>query len=210
MTTLRDMQIRAVTFFALFVCGAAMADVTERFAKVRDDAEAIEGLGSFLDRYIGDCGILPSPDCISRAKTFRQGATGKKFYMIVTEESASMLSMGAFDPSTQKFTINMTPIFPASSYALTHGIPSRTDAHGNPVMTYLPISGVAPEETDAATIGRWVSMRNVRVQVVFTPQGVWEMPKKGGGKIRGVKAQFVAVRLTNAKNGAELGLWFAR
>src|SRR5688572_30326895 len=72
----------------------ALADVDARFAKLRDSAEPIGGLATFISKYV------------------RQPTQGKSYYMIITEESADMLQFGAYDPRGE-FTLNVTPFFAA-------------------------------------------------------------------------------------------------
>ena len=47
----------------------------------------------------------------------------------------------------------------------------------------------------------------MRLQVVFTPQGLWELPKKGGGKVHGVKVRFDAILVTVGRTGDQVALW---
>ena len=54
---------------------------------------------------------------------------------------------------------------------------------------------------------RMFSIRGVRAQVVFTPQGVWSLPKKGGGKNFGVTARIEAILVTEGRTGEQMGLW---
>ncbi|MDX2009522.1 MAG: DUF6066 family protein [Myxococcaceae bacterium] len=87
----------------------ALADVDARFAKMRDVAEKIGGLSEFIDNYAGVCGPLMTAQCEEKRKEFRRGADGKKHYMIVTEDSTNVLSMGDANPITGEFILNMTP-----------------------------------------------------------------------------------------------------
>jgi hypothetical protein len=201
-------MFRALALSSLILALPALADVDPRFAKLRDQAEAIEGLGAFLDKYVGDCGT--DADCKRNTDVFRSAANGKKFYMIITEDSVNNLQMGTYDPGDQTFTLNLTPFFPASNSAITQGAPSRTDANGNPVMSFLTLKGTVPEGGNASTISRMVNMKTLRLQVVFSPQGLWSLPKKGGGKITGVKAKIDAVLVTVGRTGEQVALYTAR
>jgi hypothetical protein len=201
-------MFRALAYGALFIAGVAWADVDPKFAKLRDSAEAIEGLGNFLDKYVGDCGT--DADCKRNTETFRSAANGKKFYMIITEDSVSNLQMGTYNPGDQTFTMNLTPFFPASSSAITGGAPSRTDGNGNPIMPFMTIKGTVPEGGNAQSVARMISMKTLRLQIVFTPQGLWTLPKKGGGKITGVKARIDALLVTVGRTGEQIGLYVAK
>jgi len=90
---------------------------------------------------------------------------------------------------------------------VSHGAPSKTDANGNPIMPFLPITGPIPQLGNMTMITRMLNSRQLRVQVVFTPQGLWTLPKKGGGKITGVKTRFDAVLITVGRSGDQIALW---
>ncbi|MFZ5469384.1 MAG: DUF6066 family protein [Myxococcota bacterium] len=182
----------------------------ERLAKLREGAEPLSGLGSFLEKYVGDCPpkALGGAECSQNAASFRAKANGKKFYMVVAEDSA-VISMGGIT-SDGGFTLNVTPFFGAAGTALTHGAPSRTDASGNPVLPFLRVKGTAPDGLSADSIARMASMRTLRLEVVFTPQGLWTLQKKGGGKVTGVKGKIEAMWVTIGRTGQTIGHWPAR
>lgn len=194
----------------------ARADVDPAFARLRDAAQApgqggaIEGLGAFLDKYVGDCdGTLEGQECRQNAKAFRQSATGKKFYLMVSEDSVTQLAAGPHDPRGE-LTLHITPFFPAGGYALTHGAPRKTDGNGNPIIPWLVLRVKTPDDWIGGTLERFLRMRAFRLQLVFTPQDVWTLSKPGGGKIRGVKAKIHAILISNGRTGEELGLWLAK
>ncbi len=195
---------------ALVPC-AALADVDPKFAALRDAAEPVGGLGQFLDNFIGECATTGGVDgeCKQNAAAFRQKMHGKKLYMIVTEDRAGMLSAGDFDMRKGEFTIQVTPFFSAGGYALTQGAPKRTDANGNPMLPYITLKG-AKEDWDAMRFQRLFSSRELRLQVVFTPQEVWTLPKKGGGKIYGVRAKIEGLLVTVGRTGEQAALWVSR
>jgi hypothetical protein len=201
-------MFRALVALSLAVGGLAWGDAEPRFEKVKGDAEALQGLGSFLDKYVGDCGT--DAECKKNTETFRTAANGKKFYMIISEEAVSNLTMGRYDPGSGEFSLNLTPFFPASNSAVTQGAPSHTDANGNPVMPFMTIKGQVPEGKNEQSISRAVAMKVLRLQVVFTPQGLWSLPKKGGGKIVGVKSRIDAVLVTVGRTGETIGLYVAK
>jgi hypothetical protein len=201
-------MFRTFIGLSLVVASVASADADPKFAKLRDQAEALQGLGAFLDKYVGDCGT--DAECKKNTETFRSAANGKKFYMIITEESVTNLSMGNYDPGSQSFTLNLTPIFTASNSALTQGAPSKTDANGNPVMPYMTIKGEVAEGGNHEAIQRAVNSKSLRLQVVFTPQSLWTLPKKGGGKIIGVRSRIDAVLVTVGRTGDQVALYLAK
>ncbi|MCP3164312.1 DUF6066 family protein [Myxococcus qinghaiensis] len=197
-----------VAVAALLLPTLALADVDARFAKLRDDSEPLGGLGAFLEKYIGACeGALVDPQCKAQAEAFRKKYQGKQLYMIVVEDDASMLSPGPYSPVTGEYTINITPFFPGGRYAMTHGAPKKSDGNGNPVLPYLTVTGTLPDGWNGQIFSRMFSMRGVRAQVVFTPQGVWSLPKKGGGKNFGVTARIDGLIVTEGRTGTQLGLW---
>ena len=194
---------------AMAVSSAAFGDSDPRFVKLRDSAEAVQSLATFVEHYVGSCGPLSSGGgaCEKNAEAFRKTANGKKYYMIVVEESTSVLSMGeAIDDG---FILNLTPFFAASDSALTHGAPSRTDANGNPVMPYLRIESALPDGWNMGIMGRQVQARSMRMQIVFTVQGMWTLPKKGGGTIKGVKTKFEGIIVQVGRTGDMVGQWYA-
>lgn len=202
-------MFRAFVIAALVVPAVAAADVDPRFAKLRDSADSLASLGAFLDKYVGDCGPISEggSECAKNAETFRKAANGHKFYMILTEDSTSVLSMGGFNPQGGEVTFNLTPFFPGSNSAITHGAPSKTDANGNPVLPFITFKGTLPDTWNVQMMQRQVQARQMRLQVVFTPSGLWELPKKGGGKIRGVKVKLEAVLVTVGRTGDQVALW---
>src|SRR5690242_10539940 len=112
-------MFRAFHFLALLVPALAWADIDPRFAKLRDTSTVMDSLGGFLDKYGGDCGSLSEGggECLKNSETFRKASNGHKLYMILTEDSTSVLSMGAFNPQGGEVTFNLTPFFPASNSA---------------------------------------------------------------------------------------------
>ena len=65
-------------------------------------------------------------------------------------------------------------------------------------------------ETPPAMMARQVQAQALRMQIVFTPMGVWTLPKKGGGQLRGVKAKFEAVLVTVGRTGDTIGMWTSK
>jgi hypothetical protein len=201
--------VRWLVTLMLLVPAMALADADPRFARLRDQAEAITSVASFVDKYVGDCvsPLLGGSECAKNAELFRRGATGKKFYMIITEDSSGVLQMGEVDVGKGTLTLNLTPFFAGSNSAITHGAPTKTDANGNPVLPFIRIPSVLPEGWNPGLMARQVQSKAMRLQIVFTPQGVWSLPKKGGGTIKGVKARFEAVLVTVGRTGEQVGLW---
>ncbi len=197
---------------AVLFAAPAFADTDLRFVKLRDGAEKLGGLGPFLEDFVGDCeGALAAGDCKAKASKFRAEMKKKKFFMIVDEDAAAgLLSAADFDVDNNSFTLNITPFFAGGEYALTMVAPTKTDANGNPRVPLLATEGTIPENHSGQRMSRLFAARAMRIQVVFTPQDVWSLPKKGGGKIYGVKAKFDAVLVTIGRTGEVLSLHLAK
>jgi hypothetical protein len=185
----------------------AHADVDRRFAKLRDNAEPLSSVGALVDKYVGDCLPLVGGECERNAEAFRKASNGKQYYMIVTETTAGVLSMGEINQREGTFVLQLTPFFSGSNSAVTHGAPTKTDANGNPVMPFIRIDAKFPDGWNPALMTRQVQAQALRLQIVFTPEGLWTLPKKGGGTIKGVKARFEAVLVTVGRTGDQVGLW---
>ena len=203
--------MKSVALSVALVASVAFADVDARFAKLRDSAEALGGLGGFTEKYVGECGsrLLGGAECEKNAEAFRKAATGKKYYMIITEETASLLQMGEVTGQGE-FILNLTPFFAGGEFAVTQGEPKSTDANGNPKMPFIRIPSMMPENWNPAMMARQVAGQQLRLQVVFTPQGTWSLPKKGGGQIKGIKAKIDGVLVTVGRTGDQVGLWFGK
>lgn len=189
----------------------ALADVDPAFAKLRDQAEAMGAISAFVEKYVGDCAskVLGGGECEQNAKVFREGSNGKKFYMIITEETSQVLGMGA-GTGNGNFELLLTPFFPASDMAITHGQPSGLDGNGMPKMSYITMPAALPEGWNIPMMTRQVQGQALRLQIVFTPEGVWSLPKKGGGTLKGVKARFEAVLVSVGRTGEQVALWFPK
>jgi len=187
---------------------AASAEGSARFDKLRAGAQTLSALGPFLEKYVGECPDLASrAECKANAAAFRRESNGQRFYMLLGEDSATMLAAGRSDSRKNEITLNITPFFPAGPYALTLGAPGRTDASGNPVMPLVYVRAQIPEGQTDASVARLVATRALRLQVVFSPQEVWTLSKKGGGKILGVRAKIEAMRISIGRSGDELAVW---
>lgn len=203
-------MVRWLTLLGVVVSTAALADADPRFTRLRDQAEPLTSIAAFVDRYVGDCGsrLLGGDQCAESASKFRNASNGKKYFMIVTEDSTgALLQMGDVNLSKGTLTLNLTPFFAGSNSAITHGAPSRTDAQGNPVLPFIRIPAVFPDGWNPGLMARQIQSGAIRLQIVFTPQGVWTLPKKGGGSVKGVKARFEAVVVTVGRTGEQVGLW---
>jgi len=192
----------------LLLCPIARADVDPRFADLRDHAEPMAGLGLFLENFVGECAGAPSAaDCRKKVEGFRQKALGSPHYMILHESELSILAPGKFVPATGEYEIHLTPVFAGAGLALTEGTPLKLDKSGNPVVPLLTVKGTLPDNWTTPMFHNLFSRRGIRVQVVFTPTGIWRLAGPGGKAVQGVKAHLDGVLFTEARTGQALGLW---
>lgn len=189
----------------------ALADAPAKFQTLRDHATPVANLAEFLQRYIGDCGGFFSPsDCPQRAEAFRASTHGKRHFLIVSEEEASMIANGPYDPAKQIYAVKITPAFRAGKFFLTQGAPSRLDDSGFPIMDAVTERGPTPVGWNAVRFQKLFADKRLRVQLVFTPQGVWELPGPDGERVRGMKAKIEAVLVTIGRTGEPVVMWLPK
>jgi len=126
----RSVRVNRLLLAVTFLLPAlAVADVDPRFARLRDNAEPLGSLGTFLDSFIGECsGFFTRSTCSSDAEAFRKRAGGKPHYLILDEKQvAALLSAGPYQPGSGQYSIQVRPAFPGGGYTLTHGLPPQTD-----------------------------------------------------------------------------------
>jgi hypothetical protein len=198
-------------FLTLLIPAIAFADVDPKFAKVRDSSQPLKTtLGAFLESYVGDCSdVLEGPACKQHAEAFRQKHTGQRYYVIISEEQATMLRAGPFNPARGEFQVLVTPFFPGNGYALTQGAPKHTDSQGNPVLPLLVFKGVLPDGWDPVRFQRLFQNHELRVQLVFTPQSVWNLQGKHK-KFMGVRAKIDAMLVTYARTGDPVAAYYGK
>lgn len=204
--------MRTAILALLLVPLLAHADADAKFARLRDAASPLDGsLSAFLDKFIGECGdAFEGQTCKQNAAAYRQKTQGKPYYVIIPEDSAYMLRPGPFNPGKGEYSVLVTPFFPGGGYALTQGQPKKVDAQGNPVLPLIVLHGQLPDGWDPMSFQRLFRNRELRVQLVFVPQGVWAMPKRGGGKMYGVKAKIEGLLVTYARTGDPVGSYYAK
>ena len=178
-----------------------------KFAMLRSSAEPLGGLSGFLEKYVGACAQGSAPKCESNASSFRSQANGKHFFFAAGDESSSLLPVGRCDAATGECDLKLTPFFSAGEHALTQGAPRQTDPAGNPLVPLIVLRGKAPEGWSASQLQRLISARELRIELVFTPQSVWTLPSKRGGRIRGVKSRIDGLQVLSARTGEVLASW---
>ncbi len=195
----------------MFWATAARSEGDDRFEKLKAQSKTMGAASAFTEKYVGDCApkIAGGAECEQNAQAFRQSATGKKFFLMVPEATGRTLQMGSSE-SDGSFTLNMVPFLSTAGSAITHGAPSKTDAAGNPIMPFIRIEGQLPTAWNAGMMARQVASQALRLEIILTPQGLWSLPKRGGGAIKGVNARFEAIRVSVARTGEQVGLWVAK
>ena len=186
----------------------AWAEAPKAFANLRDAAQPVESLTAFLSRFVGTCtDIEERAACLTNARKARNELVGKSFYVILDRDSTRMFKGGSFNPANREYTIEMTPFFEAGGLGLTNGEPKGQDSEGRPRIQIEPILMTLPVDVLPMDMERLLRTQNVKVHLVFKPLGLWSLPAKSGGpKMDGVNAKFLAVRLTNARDGEDLAL----
>jgi len=195
---------------AFFSIGLARAEAPPEFVKLRDQARPVESLSAFLDHFVGNCGadVFERSTCEANSRRTRAEMTGKLFHLIL--DDGRTLQAGSFDPSTRDFVVNMTPFLESGGLALTDGAPTETDREGHPRIRFLPLHAFLPETWTKMDMDRQLRTQNIRIHIVFKPLGLWSLPGKGKDRLEGVKAKFLAVRLTDARTGDDLALYTSR
>lgn len=193
---------------SLLLPAMGWADANPKFARLREAAEPLASLDTFLTRYIGECtGLLAGKDCRDSAAAFRKATAGKRYYMIIDEAHATMISSGPYDPGKGIYTVNILPFFTAGRYALSHGSPRRQDQHGNPIINQITVRDRTPVGWNAVRIQSLFARRQLRVQAIFVPVGIWSLPRRDGGRMYGVRANVEAILVTVGRSGEQIALW---
>lgn len=198
-----------VTILVLCITFMARAEAPAAFVKLRDRSQPVESLTAFLERFVGSCSSLTesSATCMANARKARAELSGRLFYLILDTNSAQMLTAGPYNPATRQIRLDLTPFFEAGGLALTDGEPTGQDTHGQPRIQRMPLMVTLPDDWMPMDMERLLRSQNIRIHLVFKALGIWNMPNKSGGnKMEGVKAKFLAVRLTNARTGDEIAL----
>ncbi len=191
----------------LWIAAPIGAAADAKFVQLRSAAEPLGSLSAFLERYVGACGPGSPPQCKSNANAFRSRSNGRRYFLVAGDESSGVLSAGRFDEARREYELRLTPFFAAGPYALTHGAPRQTDAAGNPLMPLISMRRKAPQEWDAARLPRMISARELRIELVFTPQDSWTLPRKKSGPIQGVKSRIDAVQVVSGRTGEVIASW---
>jgi hypothetical protein len=174
----------------------------DRFDSVRNRAERLDSLNSFLERYVGSCrDVFTRVDCERNVATARRAVHGKVLVARVADGAAELVRAHS---DGGRFRIDVTPFIDGGGYALTNGEPLRPDAAGRPVIGLVTLQGVLPPGTGDLEFFSPFRTGNVEMEVVFEVKGTWRMKRRDGGFYEGVKARFLALRLVDPRTGAEI------
>ncbi len=198
--------MRIPTAFAFLLAtsmlaGAARGD--DRFEALRRRAERVDSLGGFLEKYVGSCkDAYERRTCERNVEATRRGYSGKLLLATVGDRAAELCRA---ESGGDRFRIFLTPFVDGGGYALTHGVPTRQDPEGHPLIPFVVLQGVLPPGTGDLEFQSPFRTGNVELEVLFKPEGTWKLRRKaGGGFYEGVKARFVGVRLVDPRTGAEI------
>jgi hypothetical protein len=201
--------VRRWTLVLGLLPGLAWAD-DARFAALKANAETFDGgLAGFLEQYTGDCGDASNtPQCRQKAEAFQRSVKGKRFYALVHEDAAGMVAFSPASTAGSDFTVLVTPFFPGGPHALTNQVPKKTDSRGNPIFPNLALPGLLPEGETEDSVERLFHRRDVRVELIFSPEGFWTLPRKSSPALTGCRGRLEALLVTMS-NGAVLARYEA-
>lgn len=190
--------------------GLAGAEPNRGFTKLRDGAQTVESLATFLSSFVGDCGadLLGGADCQKKVKAFRGESIGKTFYLLLDDSAQQLVQPRGFSPQTHQMEFALTPFFESAGLALTHGQPSALDTQGRPIIPLIRMQATLPDDVTPMDVERVFRTGMARMQIVYKPLSVWKLPRKDRkGFVEGVKAQVLGVRITEARTGNEVVSW---
>ncbi len=192
---------RTVPLLALSLIARA-AFAADSFDALATRAERLESLEPFLARYVGHCtDPYERRTCEANVAAVRRATVGKTFAVRVPD--ATSLVRPRIEG--QGFLLLVTPFVDGGGLALTHGAPARQDASGHPLIGLIPIRGkLAPGTMDLEFQGPFRSGA-IELEIVFRPERTWKLRRKGEpGDYEGVAARFLAIRVLDARTGAEI------
>jgi hypothetical protein len=181
-----------------------------RFETLKGSAETFDGgLAGFLEAYTGDCGDASNTSqCRQKAEAFQRGVKGKRYYALVHEDAAGMVSFASDSTAGSEYTVLVTPFFPGGAHAFTTQAPKKTDSRGNPVFPNLTLPGLLPEGETVDSVERLFRRRDVRVELLFSPEALWTLPRKGSPPLTGCRGRLDALLVTTS-TGAVLARYEA-
>jgi hypothetical protein len=178
------------------------AAAAARFEAVAGSAQRVEALEPFLSRYVGRCtDVYARRTCEANVQSARRAVAGKTFAVRIPDAAALVRA----ELQGDGFLLLVTPFVDGGGVALTHGAPARQDAEGHPLVNLIPIRGRLPPGTMDMEFQSPFRTGAIELEIVFQPVKPWRLPRKHEkGEYEGVAARFIAVRVLDARTGAEI------
>lgn len=191
---------RVLPLLLLILPALAAADAP--FDALRQRAEPVESLESFLARYVGHCtDVFERQACEQNVASARRAVAGKTFVVRVSDATA----LARAELRGDGYLILVTPFVDGGGLALTNGTPARQDAAGHPLIGLIPIAGKLPPGVMDLEFQGPFRTGAVELEIVFRPERAWKLRRKGEpGFYEGVAARFLALRLVDARTGNEI------
>lgn len=179
------------------------------YDEAKAKAEVVSSIGNFIDRFIGECEprTAAGRECEQRVAKERAALIGKTFVARIDELPRWQIQLLKSDESAGTAILGVTPIFPGSNWAITHGTPKQLDSKGNPILQIIPINGTIPEGMSATSLRRHLESQGVRMEFIFIPEGIWKIPRRGHEDVRGVKARIIGIAINTARTGDGIAVW---
>ncbi|HYS82231.1 MAG TPA: DUF6066 family protein [Anaeromyxobacteraceae bacterium] len=195
------LNILALALLAAAVPTPGTAD--GRFAVLRGQAQRLDSLAPFLERYVGNCrDEFTRADCEQNVKRIRRGLTGSVFSASVAEQTLDLVKP---QRTRAGYRFVVTPFIDGGGLALTHGEPRKQDAAGRPLINFIVLDGALPDGMDEMALESALRTGRVEMEVLFRPEGTWKLKRKGEpGFYEGVRARFLGIRLLESRTGAEI------
>lgn len=176
----------------------ASADAWEVAAK---KATKLPTLRDFLEKYVGTCRSADPAelrDCEGNVGKERKRLEGKVYAVEVPDAAPLVQFRGCGDDGCR---FDVVPFVDGGGgFALSRGKPKGQDKRGNPILDLVIVKG-APDPDEAERAARTGMLG---LELLFEPAGVFQLPRPGGGKMEGVQARWIALRVTNVRTGATL------
>lgn len=192
----------AVTLLLALPGAARPAVASADFEALATGAERLESLEPFLSRFVGRCtDVYQRATCEANVAAARRAVQGRTFAVRIPD-AASLVRPQL---EGERFLLLVTPFVDGGGYALTHGAPARQDAAGHPLIGLIPIRGKIPPGTMDLEFQGPFRTGAIDLEIVFRPEKTWRLPRKGeAGTMEGVAARFLAIRVLDARTGAEI------
>src|SRR6266545_145352 len=182
--------------FALATTSAFATPPETRFERLATEAQRLQSLGPFLERYVGSCtDAFTRDECQRNVRSTRRSLDGRLYAATIGERTMEIVRA---ERTRSGWRFVVTPFIDGGGLALTNGEP-RGDAQGRPRIGYLVLEGAA-EGMDEMALEAALRTGRVELEVLFRPEGTWKMKRRGEpGFYEGVKARFLAMRLVETR-----------